>query len=252
MKRAEQEVDAFKLIGLLWGTAPAATRSGIGTAGITALAVDIADREGLEAVTLRRVAAAAGVTAMALYPHIGGRAELIELMFDRVAGETYAQAQPAPAPDWRARVEAIARANWATCMRHPWVTELALGRPVPGPGASAKYEAELRALDGIGLADLDMEYTLTALLAFVHGVARAELAARRSRERSGRDDTQWWHRLEPALMAAMGDAGRFPTAARVARTLGEATGKANDPDGAFAFGLALWLEGLAGRLCRPA
>ena len=79
-------VDEFKLIGLLWRDSPASPRKGISTHSITALAVDLADREGLDAVTIRRLAEDAGVTAMALYPHIGGRAELVELMLDLVAG----------------------------------------------------------------------------------------------------------------------------------------------------------------------
>lgn len=49
---------------------------------------------------------------MALYPHIGGRAELIELMFDQVAGEIYAEAGTLTGGDWRARITAVAHANW--------------------------------------------------------------------------------------------------------------------------------------------
>ena len=73
-------VDEFKLIGLLWRDSPVSPRSGISTQSVTTLAVDLADREGLDAVTIRRLAEEAGVTAMALYPHIGGRAELVELI----------------------------------------------------------------------------------------------------------------------------------------------------------------------------
>lgn len=244
-------VDEFKLIGLLWRDSPASPRKGISTHSITALAVDLADREGLDAVTIRRLAEEAGVTAMALYPHIGGRAELVELMRDLVAGETYQNVVVPEGAHWRERVDMIAAANWTSCRAHPWITDLATGRPVPGPGASTKYETELRALDGIGLSDIEMEHALTALLSLVQGTARAALAAQNSREPGEDRDTDWWSNIEPALTAAIGDQTRFPTASRVSISLGEQTGKANDPEGAYRSGVGLILDGIATRLGNP-
>lgn len=241
-------MDEFKLIGLLWRDSLVSPRSGISTQSVTALAVDLADREGLGAVTIRRLAEEAGVTAMALYPHIGGRAELVELMLDHVADATYETITIPEGTDWRARVTAIAEANWASCQSHPWITDLATGRPVPGPGASAKYETELRALDGIGLTDIEMEHTLTALHSLVHGTARATLAAQASRQPGEDQDNDWWANIEPTLTAAIGDQTPFPTAARVSGALGEKTGKANDPEGAYRHGVSLLLDGIAKRL----
>lgn len=238
-------VDELKLIGLLWRESPTSSRSGISTQSITALAVDVADKDGLDSVTIRRLAEEAGVTAMALYPHIGGRAELVELMLDHVAGTTYETAEVAESADWRARIAAIADANWASCQTHPWITDLATGRSVPGPGASTKYEIELRALDGIGLTDIEMEHTLTALLALVQGTARASLAAQGSRQPGDDDDSVWWSNIEPVLSTVIGDQARFPTASRVSRTLGEETGKANDPEGAYQRGVGMFLDGIA-------
>ena len=251
-RRAERQVDALKLLGLLWREPPAGQRSGISTASVTALAIDLADRDGIDAVTLRRIAQDAGVTAMALYPHIGGRPELIELMLDRVAAEAHELLAIPERADWRVRMEAIAQANWTTCLRHPWITALPPSRAVPGPGRLAKYEAELRALDGIGLADIEMEHTLTALVTFVHGVARATLATRLSHDRSGQDDAQWWQQVGPALSALVNYERVFPTATRVSTALGSTTGKANDPEGAWRFGLALLLDGLTRRRRRSA
>ncbi|MGP5077945.1 TetR/AcrR family transcriptional regulator [Brachybacterium alimentarium] len=237
-------VDEFNLIGLLWRDSPVSPRSGISTQSVTALAVDLANREGLDAVTIRRLAEEAGVTAMALYPHIGGRAELVELMLDHVAGVIYEAVTIPEGADWRERVTAIAEANWASCQAHPWITDLTTGRPVPGPGSSTKYETELRALDGIGLTDIEMEHTLTALLSLVHGTARATLAVQSSRAPGEDKDTDWWSNIEPALTAAIGDEARFPIASRVSRTLGEQAGKANDPEGAYQRGISLILDGI--------
>lgn len=238
-------VDEFKLIGLLWRDSPLSSRSGISTQSITALAVDLADREDLETVTIRRLAEEAGVTAMALYPHIGGRGELVELMLDHVARTTYETVAIPESADWRERLTAIAEANWASCQVHPWITDLAAGRPVPGPGTSAKYDTELLALDGIGLTDIEMEHTLTALLSLVQGTARATLAAQDARQPGEDQDNDWWANIEPTLMEAIGDQARFPTAARVSSALGEQTGKANDPEGAYRYGLGLLLDGIA-------
>lgn len=239
------EASELKLIGLLWHGSPASARSGLSTHSITALAVELADREGLDAVTIRRLATEAGVTAMALYPHIGGRSELIELMLDQVADATYKEGGVPDDIDWSARITAVAEANWTSCHEHPWITEVSPGRHVPGPGTSSKYETELRALDGIGLADIEMEHTLTALLALVHGTARAAIAARHFHDAGEQNDTRWWSGIEPAITAAIGDPTRFPTAGRVSQSLGEETGKANDPEGAYRRGLGLFLDGLA-------
>lgn len=245
MMAKRTEVDELKLIGLLWRGSSASPRGGLSTRSLTPLAVELADRKGVGAVTIRRLAAEAGVTPMALYPHIGGHAELIALMLDHVAGITYECAALPDRTEWRERIRLIAEANWASCQQHPWITETSPGRPVPGPGAAAKYETELRALEGLGLTDIEMDHTLTALLSLVHGTARANLATRRSRESDEHDDTHWWSSLEPALSAAIGDSARFPVAFRIARALGEATGKANDPEGAYRRGLTLFLDGLA-------
>ena len=92
-----------------------------------------------------------------------------------------------------------------------------------------------------------MDQTLTALLSLVHGTARASLEVRRSRGIDEQDDARWWSSVEPALTIAMGDSTRFPTASRVARALGEATGSSDDPEGAYRRGLALLIDGLEHR-----
>ena len=102
----------------------------------------------------------------------------------------------------------------------------------------------VRNLVGTGLVQL-IGGTLTALISLVQGTARAAFAAEHAREPDEADDTGWWSSIEPTIQAVIGDAGRFPTASRVSQALGEATGKANDPEGAYRRGLALLLDGLA-------
>lgn len=237
-------IDELKLLGLLWRDSVVSPRSGLNTKTIVSLAIQVADQEGLRAVTIRRLATEAGVTAMALYPHIAGRPELIELMLDHIAETVYAEAGALGHAEWTDRVKAIAEANWRSCLAHPWTTEIPAGRSVPGPGVSRKYEIELQALDNIGLTDIEMDYTLTALLALVHGTARASITTSAARAAEHQSDAQWWAALESQLASVMGDPARFPTATRVSRTLGEATGKANDPEGAYRRGVDVFIYGL--------
>ena len=112
--------------------------------------------------------------------------------------------------DWREALRFIARRNWERYLRHPWLLQVADGRPVLGPNINRKYEAELRPLDGIGLTDLEMDSVLTAGADARRGTG--PLAGRRCRPRATRaaqSDVEWWTNLEPALAAVM-DPARFP------------------------------------------
>jgi AcrR family transcriptional regulator len=243
-KRAERPGDPAKLIGLLWQPTEVMSRSGLTPKIITQAAITLADNEGLDALTIRRVAGDLGVSTMALYPHIAGRPELVELMLDAVAAQVYARTTPpAQIGEWQTRIEHIAQANWNHHMAHPWTVDITVGRPVPGPGASGKYETELSALDGLGLNDIEMEHVLTAILGLVSNAARETISLRRVREESSLTDTQWWESVGPSLGAAMAGAS-YPTARRVAASLGDTTGLATDPEGAFRFGLGMLVDGL--------
>jgi len=99
-------------------------------AAIAALAVRIADAEGLEAVTMRRLAGELGIAVMSLYNYVPARDNLAQLMTDNLAAE-YAYPR-APATDPRAAIAALARQTRDIARRHPWLAGL-LHRPMP-PG----------------------------------------------------------------------------------------------------------------------
>jgi AcrR family transcriptional regulator len=205
-------------------------------------ATAIADAEGLEAVTMRRVAEALQVAPMTLYTYVPGKAELLDLMLDTA----YAR-MPRTSTDgapWRERVAAVAEENRALFERHPWVAAVCTVRPPLGPGQMAKYEHELSALDGLGLADVEMDDCLTHLLSFVQSCARAAADARAAQRESAQDDQQWWEANAP-LFARVFDERAYPTAARVGAAAGAAHGSAYDPDHAYAFGLRRVLDAFA-------
>jgi AcrR family transcriptional regulator len=152
-------------------------RSGVDVDRIVAAAVRLADAEGLPAVSMRRVAADVGVPAMTLYGHVPGKTELVDLMLDAVLGELYPDDRATSTGHWRARLEAVVRANRAFFLRHPWAVPVAGRRPSPGPNLRRKYESELRAVEGLGLSDVQADLLVTLLDGFVRGTVDRPSAA---------------------------------------------------------------------------
>ncbi|NUT09445.1 MAG: TetR/AcrR family transcriptional regulator [Nonomuraea sp.] len=236
--------DPARSLALLWRTSERASRKGrpeLSVDRIVRAAIEVADAEGLPALSMRRVAERLGVGTMSLYTYVPGKPELLDVMLDTVYAET---ARPEDVPGgWRARLELIARENWALYLRHPWLLQVAVSRPVLGPNATAKYDYELRAVDGIGLTDLEMDSVITLITGFVHGTARGAVEAAQAESRTGLTDMEWWAAHAPFL-SRISDATRFPTAARVGQSAGEALQAAYSPEHAFEFGLQRVLDGV--------
>jgi len=129
-------------------------------AGITAIALDIADREGLDAVSMRRVAAELGTGAASLYRYVQTREDLLDLMTDATGAE-YEFA--APTGDWLADLVAMGEQSRAILRRHPWLAGLAITRPVIGPNGLAVLEHFLAVL-ACHPADLTAKMEAFALL----------------------------------------------------------------------------------------
>ncbi|MFG1707603.1 TetR/AcrR family transcriptional regulator [Nonomuraea sp. M3C6] len=236
--------DPARSLALLWRTSERASRKGkpeLSVDRIVRAAIEVADAEGLQALSMRRVAERLGVGTMSLYTYVPGKPELFDVMLDTVYGETD---RPEDVPDgWRARLEQIARENWHLYLRHPWLLQVAASRPVLGPNVTAKYDYELRAVDGIGLSDLEMDSVITLVTGFVHGAARGAVEAALAESQTGMTDQQWWAAHAPFL-SRISDPSRFPTAARVGQAAGEALNAAYSPEHAFEFGLQRVLDGI--------
>ncbi len=245
-------VDPARSLALLWGPQDRPGRSGLTVRAIVDAAIELADTDGIDALSMRSIAGRLGAGTMSLYTHVPGKPVLIELMIDAVSGQIYADlAEPAAQPGgWRGALTFIARRNWDLFLRHPWLLHVLDGRPVLGPNINLKYEAELRPLDGIGLSDIDMDSVLTLVLMHVEGMARWQVGLLEARENSGQSDVQWWTNLEPALGAMM-DPARFPLGSRVGRAAGEYHQSAGDPRHSLDFGLERILDGVAALINRP-
>ena len=237
--------DPDRTLALLWRR-PAEPRRGPRPAltvdRVVDAAIALADADGLPAVTMRRLAQDLGVAPMTLYTYVPGRAELLDLMLDAVYARM-PRADTAGRP-WRARVAAVAEENRTLFATHPWVAAVSTSRPPLGPGQMAKYEHELRALDGQGLPDVELDAALAHLLAFVRAHARDAVDMLAARRESRMDEEQWWAANAP-LLARVLDETAYPTAARVGAAAGEAHGGAWSAEHAWSFGLGLLVEGLA-------
>ncbi|GAA4964832.1 TetR/AcrR family transcriptional regulator [Pseudonocardia tropica] len=239
--------DPDRTLALLWRDPEAVPRRGprqsLSLDRVVEAAVVLADREGLSALSMRKVADALGVSTMTTYTYVPGKAELLDLMLDAAY-----RGMPMPALaglPWRGRLTSVADGNRAFHRAHPWAAAVSTHRPSLGPGQMAKYEYELHAFDGLGLSDLDRDSALSHLLAFVRQHALAEQEAGEATLSSSQTDEQWWAVNAPLLGRVL-DPDVFPLAVRVGAAVGAAHGSAWDADRAWEFGLARTLDGFAG------
>ncbi len=216
-------------------------RRGLTVDAVVTAAITLTDEEGLDALTMRRLAERLGVGPMSLYTYVPGRGELIDLMVDNVYG-AMARHHGVDQP-WLARVRGVADDNGALFDRHPWAAQVSTLRPPLGPGQMAKYEHELAAFTGSGLDDATVDDALTYLLTFVRAAARDAADARDARAASGADDRRWWEAAGPVLARVL-DEDDYPLATRIGAAAGAAHGSAHDPEHAAAFGLARVLDAL--------
>lgn len=237
--------DPARTMALLWGLRSRPSRGprpGLSVERIVAAAIELADADGLAALSMRRVAERLGVGTMSLYTYVPTKAELIDVMLDTAFGEL---------PDlddasggWRVNLESVARQNWTLYRRHPWMLQVAAtSRPPLGPNVTAKYDRELRAVDGTGLTEVEMDSVVALVVGHAEGAARRAVEAAQAAQRTGISDDEWWAAVSP-LLSQVFDPARYPTAARVGPVAGAAYGAASDPEHAFEFGLQRVLDGI--------
>jgi AcrR family transcriptional regulator len=223
-------------VGVLWSSPPPARRGPKPRhtrESITDAAVAIADAEGLDAVTMQRVAADLGTTKMALYRYLPARADLDAAMLDRALG-----APPAPLrANWQQSLAAWTRDLFARALARPWSVELAQRPHVPGPQELAWYEAGLEATEGLPLTGAER----LDVLALLSGHA---LSLVRQQAGSATPESDLSARLAPVLAA---HSDRYPqTAAAFAEaTAAAAGGDAGGRDDALDFGVQRVLAGVA-------
>lgn len=211
---------------------------------ITEAAIKIADAEGIEAVSMRRIAREVSAGAMSLYRYLGSKDDLIELMTDTVEGED--PLPGIPGEGWRAGIQRMADRARAIMLRHPWVATLSPGRPGFGPNMMASMEACLRYVDGLGLSIDEMLNIVLNVAGFVRGFVQSELGAAEAERRSGISEEQWRQDNGPYLMGLL-ETGQFPLLRKV---IEDAVFPHMNMDQQFQTGLNHLLDGIAAKLDR--
>ncbi|GAB3484378.1 TetR/AcrR family transcriptional regulator [Amycolatopsis cihanbeyliensis] len=204
-------------------------------------AIDLADAEGLDALSMRRVAERLGIGTMSLYTYVPGKAELLDLMLDAVTGERDTPA--VPPTGWRDRVLAWARVDWALYHRHEWVLRLP-ARHVLGPNTLAAYDAALHALLDTGLTDGEVVALTSAVDGYVRGVARTSVETIQRERGTGIGERRRWTEEHYPVLARHAGMADYPAVGRV-----HAGG---EPPDTFETGLHCLLDGIAARIAARA
>jgi AcrR family transcriptional regulator len=226
--------------GPIWARPETRRRSTLSRATIVAAAIAIADREGLGAVSIRRVAAELGARAMSLYTYLDSKDELFQLMADVAAGVILLP--DSFAGSWREVVTEIARRSRDSFMAHRWVVELpAEGRLRGGPNALRHVEQSLQAVAGLGLDPHQQWLLLTAVDDYTLGYVTREVM-----QASGHDrwDEQRKMITDLPYYRELLASGEFPL-------LNELVNQDLPPVDAFEQGLRWLLDGIAADLNLP-
>jgi AcrR family transcriptional regulator len=165
----------------VWTRAERKSRPTLSREAIVRAAVAVADAEGLDAVSIRRVATELGARAMSLYTYIARKEDLLDLMADEVAAETVPDL-PLP-QDWREATIAIARLERQAAHRHPWIISLIARRAETstlGPNTLRHLELSLAALDPLDATPAQKWQIMLAVGDYASG-----FVLRESRERAG-------------------------------------------------------------------
>ena len=223
-----------RALEILWRDAPASRRSsGLSRERIVATAVELADSDGLAALSMARLAERLGCGTMSLYRHVANKDELVTFMLSTAPGPPPAAGEGS---DWSGALTDWAEGLWDVYQRHPWVLQAASAGPPADPGQLAWLDAGLAALADTGLAEHDKLTAVMAVLHFVRGAAALDIEAGHV---EGPDF--------PGLLRRVLDADRFPALA-AAVDAGVFDDAGNDHLTEFRSGVAQLLDGIAVRI----
>jgi len=225
--RSADEPALPRALELLWQDS-APPRRGLNRQGIVAAAIELADTDGLGALSMARLAERLGCGTMSLYRHVANKDELVVFMLS-------AAPDPPPAPpdaDWRAALSDWANGLWDVYHQHPWILRASTSGLPADPGQLAWLDAGLAALRGTPLTEHDKLAAVMSVLYFVRGAAALDLEA------GSLDASQY-----PQLLRRLMDPARYPALA-AALSAGVFDGADDDPSAGLASGLRRLLDGI--------
>ena len=224
-------------------------RDPISRDAIVTAAIQLLDREGLAALSMRKLADELGAGAASLYWHVGSKDGLLDLVMDEVIGEGKI---PDPEPDrWQEQIKQVARDQRAGILRHPWIVRVSIGRIPMGPNALRYSERILAILRAGGLPPRLAVQGYLLLIATINGFTIDE---------TGVDDS-----ADPAASAPLTDRETRQQAANLARDYIASLPPAqfpnmtaladefaiSDPDERFNLLIDIFVDGLSRRAAQP-
>jgi AcrR family transcriptional regulator len=216
----------------------AAPRTPLNRRRVLEAAVALADRDGLGALSMRKLAQELGVEAMSLYHHVaGGKDAILDGIVDVVFGEI--ELPPAEA-GWREAMRRRAVSTREALRRHPWAIGLMESRPTPGPANLRHHDAVLGVLRGAGFPLALAAHAYALLDSYIYGFAlqEASLPFQTPEETA---------ELAQSIMAAYA-AGDYPHLTEI--TVDHVLQPGYDFGDEYRFGLELILDGLERALAR--
>jgi AcrR family transcriptional regulator len=235
-------------LDLLWGRRAPGRRGpkpGLSVEGIVAAAIRIADAEGLEGVSMARVAKELGFTTMSLYRYVTSKDELLQLMWN--ASAQGAEHLDLEGTGWRERLRSWALVQRDAHEQHPWITQMPMAAPPLGPNSLLFVERGLETLDDTGIAEADKLRIIGVISSYTFSEARmandAARGAAQAQAAAGEGAVPQW--TFDGLLRELADEESYPRLHHIAwsRALSD-DASASDERLAYLFGLDIILNGV--------
>ncbi|WP_035904957.1 TetR/AcrR family transcriptional regulator [Knoellia subterranea] len=237
--------DISRSLAIMWafdlGRSTRGPKPKLSVDAIVDVAVDLADTEGLDAVSMRRIGQELGVGTMSLYRHVPGKEELLDLMLERVNAPS---SDETLGDDWRTSMQTLGRGLWTLYTTHPWLPLVDQTRPLLGPNALRGLDIALETLKSTGLSGQQQIAVIGAIDAFVMNAARQHNGAALAEQATGVSNEEFWTAQEPVLTKAMAS-GDYPHVAAL-----DMDAYAMAGEDFMEFGLTLLLDGIANLIRR--
>lgn len=226
-----------RTLRVLWGLEPKPTRTtgpALSRDRIVSAAIELVDEQGMEALSMARLAERLGCATMSLYRHVSSKDELQAVMFDASLGEPPRE----PVERWRDGLDAWARALLAVYGRHPWMPRMEITGPPLAPGQLSWLDAGLALLRGTALPPIERMSVMLLVSGYVRNEATLAIVGDEARRTEGARETV-------EQVARLLDPERFPALSEVVES-GAFTAAPFEFDH-FAYGLRLILDSVEAR-----
>jgi len=207
---------------------------------IVRAAIRIADAEGADAISMRRIASALRAGAMSLYWHISSKEELIDLVIDEVFGEL--KLPDSPTGDWRADLRLWATEHRKLLLRHPWVIKLLAVQSGDSPNSLRTVEFSLAALDHLPISFKEKIGIFWTIHVYTEGYVTHEAHFAEVLREKEWSEGNWQEIMEPHLLPIV-ESGNYPHIAAAFADFPDF-----NTDKQFEFGLDSLLDGISARI----